>query len=326
VERRCKRHAYEGNRLLIRRGVPTGGNITARLARRSFCFRHSILAFRLIGFEPWHRKAILAIFWSSFARYYLFLTTGSWGMWHDELNQTIIGNMPIALPEDPQLRARLVGIVDQLQALSLHSSSDENSLVDRTRKLESELDEIVFDLYGLNNAEKDLVRDMCDVGMTLLYKGSAILTPCRLLLDEKQFGSETDIARSRTRLAEYLKTFLRSWKNGLDSAAELRWQILSPSDSPLLAILFYPQDTKIETTQRKMPYSWSDVLKKIDDSSVQPFGSRRIYIDSFIRLVTKEEIVVIKRNEARFWTRSAAREDAEATQLKTMNLQELRTQ
>src|SRR3984893_11567404 len=41
--------------------------------------------------------------------------------------------------------------------------------------------------------------------------------------------------------------------------------------------------------------------------------SSRIFIDTFFRHVGNQEILFIKRNEQRFWTRTAAREDAEST-------------
>ncbi|GAJ20576.1 unnamed protein product [marine sediment metagenome] len=48
-------------------------------------------------------------------------------------------------------------------------------------------------------------------------------------------------------------------------------------------------------------------------------GSSRIYIEGLERSVTEEEILIIKRNENRLWTKSMAREDAEAMLVKAMN-------
>jgi len=50
-----------------------------------------------------------------------------------------------------------------------------------------------------------------------------------------------------------------------------------------------------------------------------PCGSAGILVDTFYRYVGDHEIVILKRNERRFWTRTAAREDAEATMLRLMN-------
>jgi hypothetical protein len=38
-----------------------------------------------------------------------------------------------------------------------------------------------------------------------------------------------------------------------------------------------------------------------------------------VRAVSDEQIIIVKRNENRLWTRSMAREDAEATLVQAMN-------
>jgi hypothetical protein len=53
-------------------------------------------------------------------------------------------------------------------------------------------------------------------------------------------------------------------------------------------------------------------LAKLDQSSLMPANSSRLFVDSFVRYVSESEILFIKRNERRFWTSTAAREDAES--------------
>ena len=65
-------------------------------------------------------------------------------------------------------------------------------------------------------------------------------------------------------------------------------------------------------------------MRKLNSASIQHEGSRRIFIDGVVRIVSETEIIVIKRNERRFWTASMAREDAEATVKQAMELQEQR--
>jgi len=87
-------------------------------------------------------------------------------------------------------------------------------------------------------------------------------------------------------------------------------------------VLFSPDSATSKTLEGES--SWATVLKMLDKNLQQPTSSRDIYIDTFVRFVDKDsnQILIIKRNERRFWTPSAAREDAEATQLQAMRLQE----
>lgn len=327
VRRRGVKDVFEGHRLLLSRGIQASGKFTARLENRNFCFRHSIFAFRLSGFEQWQEKVLLAIFWSSLARYYLFLATGSWGMWHDELNLEIAGKIPIVLPQDASHRSRLVDVVAKLQQTPVKgilSEIQDPGAQERIRGLERELDEAVFDLYGLNRAERDLIRDMCDVGLDFFYQHQKSLAVKSASRPRERWGAQTQVARSQTELGAYLNTFLQIWNKDLKPTSELTWQILSPSlQSPLMAVLFSTRP-KNQNSQPEpsTDLTWTTVLNMVDKHSQQPAGSRHIYTDSFVRLVAEDQILLIKRNELRFWTRSAAREDAEATQLQAIRLQE----
>ncbi len=54
------------------------------------------------------------------------------------------------------------------------------------------------------------------------------------------------------------------------------------------------------------------MLQLLGKSSLQSYYAQRIFIDGAVRVVTPTDVVLIKRNERRLWTRSVAREDAEA--------------
>ena len=327
VERKGIQAIYEGHRLLVRRGVGQGGRITARLESRPFCFRNSINGYRLVGLEPWQETVLLGIYWSSLARYYFFLTAGSWGLWHDEIYPETVAQMPIHFPEDADLRRRIVDAVEKLQSLNHQPEFELGNGTAQTKAhdLERQLDDAIFDLYGLNRAERDLVRDMCEIGLDFFYHHQKSLAVEPTSHPGRNWGTQADASHSQTDLGAYLTTFLQVWNKDLEPDAEFAWHVMSPSpQSPLVAVLF---STRLKTERMVQPepndgVGWTKVLKTVDKHSHQTAGSRRIYTDSFVRLLSEDEILLIKRNEVRFWTRSAAREDAEATQLQAMQLQE----
>jgi hypothetical protein len=69
--------------------------------------------------------------------------------------------------------------------------------------------------------------------------------------------------------------------------------------------------------------AWRNLLARLDQSSRVPANSSRIFIDTFFREVGEREISFIKRNERRFWTRTAAREDDESALTRLMSLEDL---
>lgn len=326
VERRGVEDVYHGHRLLIGRGIKTGGFITARLETQRYAFRDSIHGIRFMGLEPWHEAIIVGIIWSSLARYFYFMTSGSWGFWHDELKLENVIQMPICLPTDGELRNRIVRIVNDLQAIDVDRGAlFGGPLPSKVADLEKQLEVAVFDLYGLTAAEGELIRDKCSTGLDLFYqhqKGTALRA---LPLPDQRSGTWSELPQSDDGLAPYLRSFLEIWNAELAPEGEFAWAVMSPpSNAPLLAVRF---TTRYKNGQPAVPptaqetASWSSVLADLRRHSIVPAGASRIFVDTFFRYISDREILFIKRNERRFWTRSAAREDAESALTHLMNLE-----
>jgi hypothetical protein len=328
VERRGVEEVYSGSRLLVGRGIKAGGFITARFETKKCCFRNSIHGVRLKGLENWQEAVVTAIFWSSLARYFYFSTTGSWGLWHDEIHLENVEDMPICFPKEARLRDRIVNVVHQLQNLDLQPDGLELGAGDAWQRLpglEHELDEAVFDLYQLTIPERDLVRDMCTVGLDLFYNNQKSDALREVTRPKSNVGTLADVAQAEDGLSAYLEIFLKAWNAELAPEGEFVWRVLSPpSGAPLMGVSF-------TTRYKKAPLSkhdeddaqqWRSFLAQLNRSSHTHANSSRIFVDSFFRYVSDSEILFIKRNEKRFWTRSAAREDAESALTYLMNAAE----
>lgn len=319
------RALYEGWRLLVKRGITqkdnTNGYIVSRLEDKTFCFRNSIHGVKLDKLDDWQRKVIVAIFWSSIARYYLFLTSGSWGMWHHETQLPDITEFPVRLSMDCGLRDRIVGIVDELRyAQNSLLSNYENSI----KKLEQQLDAAVFELYELNEAEQDLVLDMCETGLEFFYnrdKSNAV----KPIVQKKMQGLIRDLPQNRQAeegLEGYLYAFLDFWNDELEPEGEFNWTVISPKNNPMLAVVFSTQNKGDDLpVLQDNTAAWDAVLSRCGAALNRPI-SRDIYMDGMVRSVSDNEIIIIKRNERRLWTRTAAREDAEATLAQAIKLQQ----
>ena len=333
VHRKGNLNLYSGLRLLVKRGITEKGvekgRITARLATQSFCFRNSIHGVRVPECAEREGKILLGIFWSSLARYYYWLTAGSW-MWHNEIHLEDVRRMPICLPKNRSLTERIVSIVEEL--MTLPSSEDlfhGGCRLDGVAKLEGNLDDAIFDLYGLSSAERDQVRDMCKYGLDLFYRhvDSEALKCVEEVSRTNRFGVYSDITSVRAYqqgLDGYLRAFLEMWNRELEPGGEFRWEVIRPGvQIPMLAVIFATQEKNkpFQGIAESDIDEWGKVLSKLERSLATPFGSKRIYIDGVVRSVTDTEIMIIKRNERRLWTRSMAREDAEATLLQAIHLQ-----
>jgi hypothetical protein len=335
VHRRGDESVYKGLRLLIGRGIEqkndAKGRIIARLESSPFCFKDSIYGLSLEGKSEEEGKVLLGILWSSLVRYYQFMTSGTWGMWHHELKKDAIHSIPVHLPTTARARQRVIEVVDELRMLETgyrdlfsgngHAGEDRS---ERIEELEAKLDDAIFALYGLSEEDKDLIRDLCDVGLDLFYRGrkSAAVRPVVGVSGNISFGRRKDVPTARSKqkgLDGYLDAFLNIWEPKLaEMDGWFRWRLIRPDgESPMLAAIFSTEshDDLLPDPSDTAELAWKHVLERLGRASMQPFDAKRIYIDGITRIVTPTDIAIIKRNELRFWTRSAAREDAEATML-----------
>jgi len=331
VHRKGNLGLYEGLRLLVSRGIPqegeSTGTIVARMATQPFCFRNSIHGVRLPDGAEREAKVLLGIFWSSLARYYFWLTAGSW-LWHNEIHLEDVRQMPIRMPASGALRERITQIVDSLRKAEgrpdLLGLSSDNRGAQGVEALERQLDEAIFDLYELTAPERELVRDMCEVGLDLFYRGakSDALKPAVDRCCGSTRGAQPDYVQ------RYVQAFLDSWSRAVaDDKVRLDHQIICPEVRPptMLAAVFSTmhggrapsQVTPLHTHTAE----WESLLRRLEETSLFPCAKKQIYIEGMVRVVTDTKIILIKRNEKRLWTASMAREDAEATLLQAMQLE-----
>lgn len=335
VERTGKMELYTGERLLIKRGISQGaeakGMIVARVESIPFSFRNSIHGLKLRDGKSWEYKTLLAIFWSSLARYYYFLTSSAWGLWHFELHSAEIARMPIRLPEEPTLRDRIVDAVTDLQSWrpseilpGLQPDIRAGSYDPELRRMETQLDEAIFDLYELSQPERELIRDLCETGLDFLYDDYHSRSAEPVSNVERSRGSYQGIVRKSSGdiLDDYLKVFVKRWKH--ESDVKLNWSVIQPGGNwPMTAVIFSNQEQpRTHDSESLQEDSWFNVLEGLSEDLLVPYNSPALYIDGMVRVVTDSQIIIVKRSDKRLWTGSMAREDAEATLVRLMAAQE----
>src|SRR5208283_169720 len=109
----------------------------------------------------------------------------------------------------------------------------------RLPELEDQLDDAVFDLYQLNAVDRDLVHEMCTVGLDLFYRNQKSSALCEVVRPKRNMGTLADLSQSKDGLAAYIRIFLETWNKELAPNGEFVWRVLSPpSRAPLLAVSF----------------------------------------------------------------------------------------
>ena len=133
-----------------------------------------------------------------------------------------------------------------------------------------------------------------------------------------------DLASSppASQLDKYLSVFLQRWNRELAPRGEFSWFAVESPRAPMIAVVFETQesDARAMGVSETEDESWRSAVERLDRALTRPVTTS-IRAAGTLRSVSDRSIVIAKRNEARLWTASAAREDAEATILQAINLQ-----
>lgn len=312
------REAYAGKRLLIQRGIAEKGDdkgqIIARYETQPLCFTNQINGIKTAQSHEWKYQMVLGVFWSSFARYFFFMTSSNWGLWHHEVHLDELLQLPVVLDESHPATERVVRIVDKLRSYhpqmkdALHPDGIPETTIQRKRRQwEQQLDKAVFDLYDLTEEQRDLIRDCCEVTLPFFYKP----------LDSIGAGLAISNNDDLQWMEQYTRIFARRWNAYLSDDQEMRADLHVGAHDNMVAVEFYPAD-KGDSWDLTPRDDWQYVLDQLAEKLPQPMGTSQIVLDGLVYAVSENAIIIIKRNLKRLWTRSLAREDADSTICKAM--------
>ena len=181
------------------------------------------------------------------------------------------------------------------------------------RAWEAELDDAVFDLYDFSDAERDLIRDCCEVTLPFFYQP----------YDSIGNALAIDNSDNTSWILNYAERFANCWQPYLNDDEVMRADLHVGASSNMIAMEFYPADKGDEWDLNPKRDSWAYILDELSKLLQRPMGTSQIVLDGVVFAVNPNDSssIVIKRNEKRYWTRSIGREDAETTLAKAMRLE-----
>ena len=202
---------FRGQRLLVRRGVSPRFGPHARLETGLFAFRHTTYAISLDHLDTWQAKVILGTLLSPMGRYWLYMVSGSWGTWMDEIRSSDLLNLPLRLPTEPDRATRLIEeAVGELQ----RPTHRMNGGVLATQM--QQLDDGMAELFELSDAERYLVADFW--AAQAQESTNSVDVP---LSAESGFSEDDLDLHSQEGIWPYLRVFLRTWNQRLSGRGTL---------------------------------------------------------------------------------------------------------
>lgn len=242
---------------------------------------------------------------SAVVTYFLFLSSPAWGVERYTLRQTEWMLVPIpSLADAPT--GPLESLLEAEKALrdSAAKGADQSALLPN-------LDRAAYDLYGLSRNERALVEDMLDLTIDFQceHEASAALQACTateleryaawvirnidpILQSKREYTLNARIFDwPRTKTAKTVTHPSRSLR-----AVEFSFVKGSPKEDPIDTVNFIDLDAALDM-----------IANELDEELVENLYTRR-----HLRIYDDNRVYVIKPDQKRCWSRSAALSDADA--------------
>ncbi|GAB4360724.1 MAG: N-6 DNA methylase [Gammaproteobacteria bacterium] len=286
------RDTYRAPLLIVKEMVVGHPRALVAVADRDLVFTDSYFAASLPSGHKQTAHLLAAILSSALASWFFSLTASEFGIYKRKLLMRDVGFLPV-----PDFTSAVKSQAGQ-RLLVLEKALHE-------REIEAEewnaLDEAVFDLYELNDADRVVIRD------GLLRAGW-----------QWESGRESSIfpSDSRTEVAAYAKTFLSVIEGWLSvrNKRHMRAEVLDlPSSSALRVVRFVLEEgpgnasVSVVAPQGEL----GDVLARIGRRLKVKIATA-LSAERELRVHGRNEVVIIKPAARRHWMGIAALEDADA--------------
>ena len=281
------RSIYRGPHILARAGVMAGGTLASAFLPDDAVFTDKVTGIASFPEDTDYLKVACAYMNSSLARYYQFLTSSQWGVERDAVLLREQKNFPCAIPiEDRSLLHGIVRLVDQVQK--------GNSVWDWPL----ELDELVYTAYGVTSSERQTVEDCLTTVVERYYRG----------LQARAFEQP-----STEDMTAYAQAFADVFERTTGDSRSLTPTVYQGT-APYRAVSFRLVQANSQNLHPEVVSEpeLENLLARLEQIATGQHA-QSLYFQRNIKVYEPEAIHMVKPAEMRFWTRSAAYNDADET-------------
>lgn len=265
-------------------------------------FQHAL---RGISGPPEDRELLVflaAYLRSSLARYFVFQTSSNWGVSRQKVHVEELLRLPFLLPEDHPRPARAAKIVEEVSASVMSLSKDlSEPLADReflVRAVENSIEELVDEYFDLIPSERLLVTDTMDLAIP-----SVRPTRKRNQVPTLNPSSAEYLGRYTERLCDTLNSWSRGGRDVVSGT-----NIGSPRLGIALAVLTKSNGKEAPPTDSPGT-ELLEALDRLRASSTQSLNL--LSLPRAVKLFDRNKLYIVKPIGQRFWSESAALNDAD---------------
>ena len=305
LHRPRSRSIYRGPLVLCPKGAYTlgaeRGRYSVTMIEQDILYTQNLYGISFSNVDEIFAHVVSAILNSSIVTFQLAFGGPTWGLERPTVGPEDL--LSLRMPRLDQCDSRLIKAVTRAEQNAAKEPGD-------ARRLDA-LDDAVLDLYDLEQDERILVKDSVGRARYLVFEGrrersASIVAPSRELLEcyAGQVVSVLD-AYLRARGQRHLEASIYSEKlhkadveSGLPGVTVVRFYMADgkPSSKPVVR----------EGDQTELN-ALAELVKGRLENSIPPYLNERRQL----RLYCNEDLFILKPTEVRYWTRTAALNDAD---------------
>ncbi|PVV61721.1 class I SAM-dependent DNA methyltransferase [Chryseobacterium sp. HMWF035] len=261
-------------------------------------FTNSLYGFYNNG--DFRNSKVLCLFMNSnFSDYFLSISTSTWGIERERINLNELVTLPAVIDrlEESQIDF-FSNIYDKI--VKIKKSDD---LIQDISHLEKEIDQIIYnDILKLTDDEQIIIQDTLDYSLDLFEKKE----------ESNAVKPVFDIDHYINRITKELN----DWLDDVDLKVSAT-KYLKDKNCPLYMLKLSFGDVQKETFESK-----ENVKKelKILDQKLWNEESKNLYFRKKLNYYDGDDVYIIKPNQRRFWSQTAAMEDSKTLLIEILNM------
>ncbi|HYT36384.1 MAG TPA: N-6 DNA methylase [Ktedonobacteraceae bacterium] len=283
---------YKGPLVITTRGLSKAGFYSA-FSQGDVVYTEEYYGIAIPQHQEYLAHYLNGVLNSSLATYFLFMTASVWGVERDKVEPNDLLRFP--LPETSMNNEDLVKHVVEVEGQLLQSYNG------ATREsLKQQLDETVYELYGLDETERILVQDAVNLTIDLRMNREKSKAVDRPQLDELEAYA--------TQLIGVIQPFFQA----LNERA-LVADVLDVGKAPLYVIKFslLPLPLHRPFVQISKEEGLEAILRRIAVLLPQKIADN-IYTRRILRIYVGSDFYIVKPVQRRYWSRSSGLNDADS--------------
>ncbi len=290
-------NAYFSPHLLLKKGL-NDNQICASYLDEVCTFRDGVYGFYSLNENENYLKALTTLLNSKISSYLLFLTISSYGIEREQIMKNEFLTLPYTVNED--VKSSLVILFNEI--FKIKKSTEFNQDISH---LEKEIDKIIYnDILKLTEDEQIIIQDTLDYSLDLFEKqekSKAVLPVVDINIYSKRVTKE-----------------LNEWLDNVDLKVTTTHYTINRNCPLYLVKLSFGKKENEITLSKENIY---DQLKTLD-KKLWVKESQNLYFRKKLNYFDGDDIYIVKPNQRRFWSQTAAMEDSKSLLVEILNMKE----